>query len=335
MKKLTAALLCILCIVSSLTFTTSAANEISGAISSVLGLESDENIGYGIIYDTDKLSSGVSAMYNPRPTVTVTSKGTYTVTDDIPLAIDYEFVCWVDKETGKEYRAGDKYYVNGQKTLHAVWVEKDDSDGKLIRIIDTVLESFFRRVKSIFGVFEVEFVADNTDSYEAYDAIGYFEINRDEKEIMCWAYDPDTRTLEVKVELPTGSDYYESFSRTEKVALGGNVVKKENVEWQEVVTEDGKTEWAPVVTFEYELVDSITYSALYETKGLEDVAKAEDGTRYQTIRVTITDGAPDALGGSYVTLKIARGMLKYKDVGEIAYANAKCFPRGVIRYSEN
>ena len=123
MKKLTAVLLCILCIVSSMAFSTSAANDLTDRIGAILGLESDETIGYGIMYDTDTLSSGVTAMYNPRPTVSVTSKGTYTVTDDIPLAIDYEFVCWVDKETGVNYVFHQSGYAGGMTALL-------DKDGK-------------------------------------------------------------------------------------------------------------------------------------------------------------------------------------------------------------
>ena len=329
MKKLTAVLLCILCIVSSMAFSTSAANDLTDRIGAILGLESDETIGYGIMYDTDTLSSGVTAMYNPRPTVTVTSKGTYTVTDDIPLAIDYEFVCWVDKETGKEYRAGDKYYVNGQKTLHAVWVEKDDSDSRIIRIIDTAFESFIRRFKSIFGAFKVEFIEDPTASLgedRFFEADEYFEINRDNDGYLWWNYDPASRTLEAKVELVRGVDYYESFSRTEVVCLGGSVMKTENRYFDE-----DKKEY--VTEFKNELVEYEKYSALYETKGLEDVSKAEDGTRYQTIRVTITDGAPDALYGTYVALVIAKGMLRCKGIDENQMANKECYPRGVIIYS--
>ena len=329
MKKLTAVLLCVLCIVSSLAFSTSAANDLTDRIGAVLGLEPDETIGYGIFYDTDTLSTGVSAMYTPRPTVTLTSRGTYTVTDDIPLAVDYEFVCWMDKETGKEYRAGDKYYVNGQKTLHAVWVEKSDSDGRLIRIIDTAFETFFRNIKSFFGAFKVEFVADPTDSLSEdrfFNADEYFDINREADGRTWWTYDADTRTLEVKVELLAGVDYYESFSRTEDICLGGTIVKTENRYYDEA-KKDFVTE------FVYNLDEYEKYSALYETKGREDVSKAEDGTRYQTIRVTITDGAPDGLDGTYITLVITKGMLRCKGVDEYQRANNVCYPRGVVRYS--
>lgn len=327
MKKLTAVLLCILCIVSSMAFSTSAANDLTDRIGAILGLEPDENIGYGITYDCDTLSSGVSAMYTPRPTLTVRSKGTYTVTDDIPLAIDYEFVCWVDKETGKEYRAGDKYYVNGQKTLHAVWAEKDDEDGKLLRILDTALETFFRRVKSIFGVFDVEFVEDPVDSLDEdqfFDAYDYFAINQNQEGNVWWTYNPAKRTFTVKVELVKGSDYYESFSRTEEIFLGGNIMKVENKYFDEEAG-DFRSE------FIYRLEGAEKYSALYESKGLEDVV-VEGGKRYQEIRVTITDGAPDALEGSYVTLVIAKGMLRYKSLGEYLFVNEECYPRGIIVY---
>ena len=396
MKKLTAVLLCIVCLFSSVAVSASAANGLTDQIGSILGLEPDETIAYGIIYDTNDLSSGVtSIMYTPRPTVTLTSKGTYTVTDDIPLAVDYEFVCWVDQETGKYYRAGDKYYVNGQKTLHAVWVEKTDNNGRLIRILDTAIDTFIRNIKSMLGVFKVEFVAEPTaDNF--YEAKDYFTINQikgeDGREFVWWDYNAETRTLTAKIELPKNVDYYESFSRTEPICLGGTVIKLEKDKvWKEVIEtkwvqkedengelvwveepvketqmvqkidENGELVWVeePVTeivykeidgkivevevekykyiwvqesTFENQLVDYEQVSALYETKGLEDVVKGEDGKKYQIIRVTITDGAPSALAGAFVTLVFTKGMLRYKDLGEYTYANNECYVRGIVRY---
>ena len=122
MKKIIAILLCVLCLFSSVTIIASAEDGIIGKISSIIGLESDDDIGYGITYDSNKSASGVSGvMYEPKPTVTIRDKGTYTVTEDIPLAIDYEFVCWVDKETGVNYL----YHSGGYSGGLTVLLDKD------------------------------------------------------------------------------------------------------------------------------------------------------------------------------------------------------------------
>lgn len=323
MKKITAVLLCVLCIFSSIAMSASAADGIFERITSIIGLESDETIGYGITYDSNTTASGVSGvMYEPKPTVTIRSKGTYTVTEDIPLAIDYEFVYWVDKDTGKTYRAGDKFYVNGQKTLYAVWVEKNDGRNRVVRVVLTAFETFKRSIQSFLGVFKVEVVIDPTADLEdnnRFDAYDYFETT--ETEVAWWTYDRDTRTFNVKVELAEGVSYYESFSRTEPIFLGGtrNTVSKKD--------QDGK------IYFDVELIDAEKYSALYESKGADDV-ETIDGVKYQNIRVTITDGAKEPLSGAYATLVIVPGMLRYKDAEGSLKANTECYPYGLIKYAE-
>ena len=225
MKKLTAILLCILCIFSSVAVTASAEDGIIEKLSSIIGLESDDNIGYGIIYDSNKTASGVTGIiYEPRPTVTIRDAGTYTITEDIPLAFDYEFVCWMDKETGKTYRAGDKYYVNGQKTLYAVWTEKTDGLWKPIRVFVTAFEAFKRSIQSFVGVFTVKTEADPTAELKDDSLFSVDELMYDKE----FAYAKDSRTFEFKVKLVDGTPY-ESFSRTENVYIGGYVTKDEKV----------------------------------------------------------------------------------------------------------
>ena len=69
MKKLTAILLCILCIFSSVAVTASAEDGIIEKLSSIIGLESDDNIGYGIIYDSNKTASGVTGITGTLGTI--------------------------------------------------------------------------------------------------------------------------------------------------------------------------------------------------------------------------------------------------------------------------
>ena len=321
MKKIIAILLCVLCLFSSVTIIASAEDGIIGKISSIIGLESDDDIGYGITYDSNKSASGVSGvMYEPKPTVTIRDKGTYTVTEDIPLAIDYEFVCWVDKETGKKYYAGDKYYVNGQKTLYAVWVEKSDNNIRIIRVILTSFEAFKRSIQSFLGVFKVESVDDpTTDLNEKY----FFKVD-DLIKSEYYVYTENHRTFEFKIKL-NGDKPYESFSRTEDIYLGGDVIEIEEKVIVDRLDKDGNVmldeNKNPIKVeervFKYDLVNAQKYSALYETKGATDVD--EDG--YQTIRVTITDGVPDVNSKAYVTFVLPSGILRYKGADSQLYAN--------------
>ncbi|MBE6776373.1 MAG: hypothetical protein E7543_09325 [Ruminococcaceae bacterium] len=170
MKKLLAVLLCVICLFSCLAPSAGAAK--GGVIGEItvnfferlLGeeFEQDTSIGYGVIYDTDPLS-GVSVVYKPSPSVSFENPGTYTITSDTPLSIDYEFVCWKDSH-GNRYDAGDKIYVDGTVTLTAVWVEKNDGDIRVARIIKTTFEAFKRLIGKFFGILDtmVNFEPDPT-----------------------------------------------------------------------------------------------------------------------------------------------------------------------------
>ena len=257
-------------------------------------------------------------MYEPKPTVTIRSKGTYTVTDDVPLAIDYKFVCWQDKDTGKLYYAGDKYYIDGQKTFYAVWEKKTDGYSRPIRVFLTAIDAFKRGIMSFFGVFKVEYEEEpSADIWFDLEAL----LKHD------YEFTKDTRTFRFKVKLENDTPYF-SFSRTEDIYLAGEMVKVEkkvlvdavDSEGNPIKDANGNTIKTEKKIFIDELQGAKKYSALYETKGADDVFE-EDGVNYQVISVTLTDGVPKPLSSAYVTFVIPKGVFRYKDLSGAIHSN--------------
>ncbi len=162
MKKLLAIILSVICVFSCFALPSSAVNG-GGVVGELAGtffegffdieIEEDTPIGYGVIYDMETLS-GVSIVYQPSPTVSFNNPGIYTITSDTPLSVDYEFVRWEDSK-GNPYYAGDKIYVDGTVTLYAVWVEKNDNDVRVARIIKTTFEALKRLIGKFFGIFDI------------------------------------------------------------------------------------------------------------------------------------------------------------------------------------
>ncbi len=161
MKKLLAIILSVICIFSCFALPSGAAGGgVVGELATTffegifdVEIEEDTPIGYGVIYDMETLS-GISVVYKPSPSVSFKNPGIYTITSDTPLSIDYEFICWEDS-TGKRYDAGDKIYVDGMVYLYAVWVEKNDNDVRVARIIKTTFEAFKRLIGKFFGIFDI------------------------------------------------------------------------------------------------------------------------------------------------------------------------------------
>ncbi len=145
MKKIIAVLLSVLCIFS--VFAVSASAELDKSLD--LGLEDDKTVIYAINYKNDSLE--VTTMYTPLPTINFKGPGTATITNDTPIAVDHDFVCWRD-DNGNRYYEGDKIEINGEVTLYAVWEPKTDSYPQIIRTIRCFLLTFERRMLTIFGV---------------------------------------------------------------------------------------------------------------------------------------------------------------------------------------
>lgn len=315
MKKFIAVLLCVVCLFSSLGVTTFAFSEVLSSITSFIGLEEDEPIGYGIIYDSNTFLSGVSVMYEPKPTIKLNNPGTYTVTKDYPLSIDYQFICWQDKDTGKYYYAGDKLYIDGQKTLYAVWEPKTDDHNRVIRTIITAFEALKRTFESFFGFIKFEFVEDPANKLEEehlFDLEGLVVESHD--------YYKDCRSFEIGVEPIAEGVVYESFSRTEPIYFGGSL---EAVE-EEVVEKDENGKITNIYT---QVVEKYTvgdkYSALYESTGeIREVEVTDENgdkytKKYQIIKVTLTDGVPNPLTGMYITFNLPKGILRYTTSGQL------------------
>ena len=332
MKKLIAVLLCIVCLFSSVGMTASAANIFNEVITNItinMGLEPDEPIIYGIIYDSNRLLTGVTIMYKPSPTFTFTRPGTYTVTSDIPLSVDHKFVCWEDEETGKLYYAGDKIYIDGQKTLLAVWQPKTDNNTRPIRAIVTAIEALRRTLQAFFGFYKMEFVPDPTADIKEEDLIVINGLVSEEHD-----YNANKRYYKIALETTDDGVVYDAFSINDKIFFGGRF---ENVE----VTVEKRDEQGNIVYDKYgnilytkeiqtQLRDTTEYSAQYEMK--KDVYES-NGKKYQLIEVTLTDGVPDPQKGEYVTFVIPRGMLRYTDGSGKVHTN-KTYAFAVLTTTE-
>lgn len=126
------------------------------------GAEDEESTVYGIVYQMEG-TGGVSPLWTPLPTINFDGPGTFTITSDVPLAVDYRFLCWEDEE-GTQYYPGDKLFVDGQIKLYAVWVPKADNDIRIIRIIKTSMETLNRLFRKFLDIFKVA-----TDSFENFE----------------------------------------------------------------------------------------------------------------------------------------------------------------------
>ncbi len=154
-KKALALVLVMLSIFSCFAFSASAVDEIQSIILGDIEIEEDEDerLLYGVHYEVDSFA-GVKVMYKPNPNIEFNTPSRVTITEDVPLSVDYECIGWEDRETGKMYTRGETIEVYGKVTLYAVWVEKDDNDPRVIRTIKTGFQTFLRMLQKAFGVFK-------------------------------------------------------------------------------------------------------------------------------------------------------------------------------------
>lgn len=148
MKKVIAVILSILCVLTCFAPAVCAIED-PGLIGM---LEPEEPMIFTLVYKNQTLS-GVKMMYQPNPNLSFGGPGYVTVTKDKPIAIDHDFVCWKD-EDGKLYYAGDKFYVDGECELYAVWEEKKDNNIKPVRVFICAMLTMKRMFDKIFGVFK-------------------------------------------------------------------------------------------------------------------------------------------------------------------------------------
>lgn len=183
MKKLLAIILSAICLFSCLSVSVSAENGtvfgsvFEGIVNDYLGIESEEEYySYGIVYEMEAFS-GVTLIYNPMATISFTQPGTFVITDDSPLAIDHELVCWRDSDYNKYY-PGDSIHVDGRITLYAIWKEKEDNDPYVIRLIKTTTDAFVKMFKKFFKIFDIayEFYPDYLEGVEILTEIKELEL---------------------------------------------------------------------------------------------------------------------------------------------------------------
>lgn len=148
MKKVIAVILSILCVLTCFAPAVCAIED-PGLIGM---LEPEEPMIFTLVYKNQTLS-GVKMMYQPNPNLSFGGPGYVTVTKDKPIAIDHDFVCWKD-EDGKLYYAGDKFYVDGECELYAVWEEKKDNNIKPVRVFICAMLTMKRMFEKILGVFK-------------------------------------------------------------------------------------------------------------------------------------------------------------------------------------
>ena len=160
MKKLLAVLLAVLCAFSAVAVSASAieADDIAGILGDHVGLPPEEDeadiLSYGVHYEMATLST-VTLLYKPSPSITFETPKEMVITNDYPIAVDHDWVCWKDQETGKLYYPGDTIYVDGKITLLAVWEEKTDSYTSFIRLAIAGIQALVKLVEKFLGVFEL------------------------------------------------------------------------------------------------------------------------------------------------------------------------------------
>jgi len=160
MKKLLAVLLAVLCAFSAVAVSASAFNsgDLSDILGDHLGIEQEEDeadiLSYGIHYEMAMLST-VTLLYKPSPSITFETPKEMVITNDYPIAVDHNWVCWKDQETGELYYPGDTIYVDGKITLVAVWEEKTDNYPKFIRSAIAGVQALIKLVERFLGVFNL------------------------------------------------------------------------------------------------------------------------------------------------------------------------------------
>ncbi len=285
MKKFVAVLLSVLCIGTCFGFGASAADNLTGNLAgdlttifeNVLDVElpEDEPLAYGVIYETQQLDF-VSVMYKPSPSISFSNPGTYTITSDTPLSVDYQFVCWRHGETGKLYYAGDKLFVDGQETLYAEWEEKTDNDIRVVRVIKTALETLKRTIGAFLGIIDnvVEFDEEALNPSEPEVPTGV--ISLDSTKIgLRYRYEEDPRAFNIYLLTNEFDDAVLANSATARIFWNGQ-----------------------------------EYSATVE---ITDELATVNGDPCQFIRVSLIDGVPTPERGVRITFEIPESFLKTAD----------------------
>lgn len=234
MKKIVAILLSVLCIFSCFSAVAFAADDLFDLIGDK---QEEQPLLYCLTYQKETLS-GVRMMYKPNPSLILKGPGYVTVTKDTPLAVDHQLVCWKDKDTGKLYYAGDKYYVDGECTLYAVWEEKTDNYIRPIRVFICAMNTMMRMFQKGLGIFK-----DYRDFEE-----NWIEAKRRAIAAYDDAVDAAKATQNVKISVKeraelqlTKTNYPDYSEETEKLIKAFGYLNEKSFEVSNGATADGKT----------------------------------------------------------------------------------------------
>lgn len=158
MKKLLAVLLAILCAFSAFSVCAINEDELEDIFGDHFGVPDEEGeeevLSYGIHYEMALLSTQ-TILYKPSPSITFNAPTDMVVTNDFPIAVDHNWVCWKDQKTGKLYYPGDTIHVDGKITLIAVWEEKTDNYPGFVRSAIAGVQALIKLIEKFLGVFNL------------------------------------------------------------------------------------------------------------------------------------------------------------------------------------
>ena len=158
MKKLLAVLLAILCAFSAFSVSAVNTDELGNILGDHLGITSEKDeadiLTHGIHYEMAMLST-VTLVYKPSPSITFNAPTDMVITNDFPIAVDHNWICWKDQKTGELYYPGDTIHVDGKVTLIAVWEEKTDNYPAFIRSAIAGVQALVKLIEKFLGVFEL------------------------------------------------------------------------------------------------------------------------------------------------------------------------------------
>ncbi len=157
MKKLLAVLLAIICVFSGFSV---CALDLSGMLGDIVedqfGVPSEEDeadiLTHGVHYEMSMLSTE-TILYSPSPSITFNAPTDMVITNDYPIAVDHNWVCWKEQKTGKLYYPGDTIHVEGKVVLIAVWEEKTDNYPGFIRSAIAGVQALIKLIEKFMGVF--------------------------------------------------------------------------------------------------------------------------------------------------------------------------------------
>ncbi len=156
MKKLIAVLLALVCAFSACSLAAGAVNE--GIIDNIFDITTEvdeaDKLSYGIHYTSGDLVT-VTVLYEPSPNIRFEVPTYVKVTGDTPVAVDHNWVCWKNQETGELFYPGDEIYVDGKITLVAVWEEKTDNYPRFVRSAIAGFQALLKLIEKFFNFFDV------------------------------------------------------------------------------------------------------------------------------------------------------------------------------------